>query len=334
LFHEFSSTFRALLRNAAGSAYHITIVALSGGIALLLPAGAKQFLSLWSQVEHNKLSLIAIEMSVAVILIAGLNFLHRSLRDRTLAAYATGAGLVSFFPRQARGAQRRIRQLKEDQGTGRTIKVIGSSGYSTLVDQVGDLSSVLDKCLGAQILLVNPYSEEASARIQAIGHPDFTLDGFREEVRQSIALLKRMKAMGKAVKLKLYADPPLVKMVVLGDYLWLQHYHADLDIETMPEYVLQHNRKTHGLYTLYSHYFEQRWENQEIPEYDLETDELVYRSRTGNELRREHFEPTALPCLEVPVTRTRALPTGIVQRELRTNDVPEVAYGRMKACSE
>ena len=140
--------------------------------------------------------------------------------------------------------------------------------------------------------------------------------------------------MGKAVKLKLYADPPLVKMVVLGDYLWLQHYHADMDIETMPEYVLRRNRKTHGLYTLYTHYFEQRWENPEIPEYDLETDELVYRSRTGSELRREHFEPTTLPCLEAPVTRTRALPADATQRELRMNDVPELAYGRMKACSE
>ncbi len=27
-----------------------------------------------------------------------------------------------------------------------------------------------------------------------------------------------------------------------------------------------------------------------IPEYDLETDELVYRDRTGNEVRREKFE--------------------------------------------
>ncbi len=334
MFHEFSSTCRALLRSAAGSAYHIAIVALSGGIALLLPTGAEYFLSVWSQIEHNKLSLIAIEMTVAVLLIAGLNFLHRSLRDRALATHATGAGLVSFFPRRARGAERRIRQLKEDQGTGRTIKAIGSSGCGALVDQVGDLSSVLDKCLGAQILLVDPYSRETSSRIRAIGHPECTLDGFREEVRQSIALLKRLKAMGKAVKLKLYADPPLVKMVVLGDYLWLQHYHADPNIETMPEYVLRHNRKTHGLYTLYAHYFEQRWENPEIPEYDLETDELVYRSKTGNELRRERFEPAALPCLETPIARTRALPADAAQRELRANDVPETAYGRMEACSE
>jgi hypothetical protein len=289
LFHELSSTVRALFRDAAGSLYHIAVVALSAGIALLLPAGAKQFLAFWSRVEQNKLSLIAVEMIVAVLLILCLSYIHRSVRDRALAAVASGAGLVSFFPRRARRAQRRIKELKEEQGTGRTIMVIGSSGYSTLVDQVGDLSSVLDKCLGAKILLVNPFSPEAATRIEAIGHPEYQLATFREEVRQSIEFLKRLKAMGKAIKLKLYSDPPLVKMVILGDYLWLQHYHADLDVQTMPEYVLRHNRKDHGFYTLYAHYFEQRWESAGVPEYDFETDELVYRTKTGGEIRRERY---------------------------------------------
>jgi hypothetical protein len=293
LFQESYSRARAFLRDAARSLYHIAVIALSAGIALLLPAGARQFLSFWARVEHDKLSLIAVEMTVAILLIACLNYIHRSIRDRSLATVATGAGLISFYPRPARRAQRRIKQLKEEQGTGRTIMVMGSSGHSTFVDQVGDLSSVLDKCLGAKILLVNPYSQEASARILAIGHP--TLAVFRDEVRQSIALLKRLKAMGKAIHLKLYADPPLVKMLILGDYLWLQHYHADLDVQTMPEYVLRHNRKDHGLYTLYAHYFAQRWGSAEIPEYDLETDELVYRSRTGNEFRRERFEIETAP---------------------------------------
>jgi len=278
-----------LLRDAAGSLYHVLIVALSGGIALLLPSGAKQFLVFWSRVEHDRLSLIAVEMAVAILMIVCLNFIHRSIRDRALANMAAGAGLVSFS-RRGRGAQRRIKKLKEQQGTGRTIMVIGSSGYNTLVDQVGDLSSVLDKCLGAKILLVNPYSQEAGTRIRAVDHPKHTLTSFQDEVRQSITLLKRLKAMGKAVKLKLYADSPLVKMVILGDYLWLQHYHADVDIETMPEYLLRHNRKDHGLYTLYAHYFEQRWESPEVPEYDLESDELVYRTKTGSEIRRERFE--------------------------------------------
>jgi len=295
LFQELWSKVRGFFRDTAGSLYHIVVVALSAGIALLLPAGAKQFLSFWSRVEQDRLSLIAVEMTTAILLIVCLNYFHRSVRDRALAAVATGAGLVSFFPRRTRGAQRHIKQLKEEQGTGRTISVIGSSGHSTFVDQVGGLSSVLDKCLGARIMLVNPCSQEASARIQAINHPEFTLEIFREEVRQSIQLLKRLKAMGKTVKLKLYSDSPLIKLVILGDYLWLQHYHADLDVQTMPEYVLRHNRKDHGLYTLYAHYFVQRWESAEIPEYDLDTDELVYRNRTGNEIRRERFEIEPVP---------------------------------------
>jgi hypothetical protein len=290
LFHIFYSTIRTFLRDAAGSLYHIVVVALSAGIALLLPSGARQFLAFWSRVEHDKLSLIIVEMIVAVLLIGCFSYIRRSVRDRALATAAAGAGLVSFFPRRARRAQRHIQQLKEEQSTGRIIMVIGSSGYSTFVDQVGDLSSVLDKCLGAKILLANPYSQVATARIEAIGHPEYTVTAFREEVRQSISLLKRLKAMGKAVKLKLYSDSPLVKMLILGDYLWLQHYHAGLDVRNMPEYVLRHNRQDHGFYTLYAHYFEQRWENTGFPEYDLDTDELVYRNPAGSEIRRERFE--------------------------------------------
>jgi hypothetical protein len=79
-------------------------------------------------------------------------------------------------------------------------------------------------------------------------------------------------------------------MIILGDYLWLQHYHAELDVRTMPEYLLRHNRQHHGLYSLYAHYFAQRWQRVEIPEYDLDNDELVYRNSAGIETRRERFE--------------------------------------------
>ncbi len=102
-------------------------------------------------------------------------------------------------------------------------------------------------------------------------------------------MLKRLKATGKAVKLKLYSDPPLVKLAILGDYLWLKHYHTDLDVQTMPEYVFQHNRKDHGFYNLFYQYLIQRWDNPQIPEYDFDTDELVYRGHNGTEVIRQRF---------------------------------------------
>jgi hypothetical protein len=286
---ETLSSVRKFMHGTAWGLYHIVVVALSAGIALSLPTVARSFLSHWSQVENDTISLVTVEITAAIFLIISLNYIHRSLRDRTLAKMATGAGLISFFPWRRLSAQRRIRVSKEKQGTGRTVMAIGSTGYGTFVDQQGDLCTVLEKCLGAHILLVNPYSQRATSRIDAILHPDFTLEKFQKEVMESIALLKRLKATGKAVKLKLYSDPPLVKLAILGDYLWLKHYDTDLDVQTMPEYVFQHNLKDHGLYNLFLQYFMQRWESPAIPEYDFDTDELVYRGHNGSEILRERF---------------------------------------------
>lgn len=143
--------------------------------------------------------------------------------------------------------------------------------------------------------------------------------------------------MGKTVKLKLYSDSPLMKLVILGDYLWLQHYHADLDVKTMPEYVLRHNSKDHGLYTLYAHYFMQRWANVEIPEYDLETDELIYRNKTGSEIRRERFEqepaPEEVGALMAPFELTTK-PTHIeLNRSARPN-ADRMAIGLLPSLSD
>ena len=278
---------------------------MSAGVALLLPIGAARFLSFWSHVEQDQVSLIAIEMSVAVLLMAGINFVHRSLRDRALADAARGAGLVSFFPRRGPEVHQRIQALKEEQGTGRSVLVIGSSGAGNLLDHVGDLSSVLDRCLEAKILLVNPFHGDVRARMEALGHPDNSYPQFREDVRQSIALLKRLKAMGTVVRLKLYSESPLVKLVILGEYLWLQHGPADPAVQHMPEYVLRRSRKDHGLYTFYAQYFLQRWESLDVPEYDLETDELVYRSRTGQEIRREPVEIGPAPFIRQAVGHPR-----------------------------
>lgn len=285
------ANIREGIKNASEIGYHIVVLCLSAGIAMSLPTVATNFLTYWTRVEKEKMSLVAMEIGVAVLLIIVMTYIRRSWKDRKLAKMATSAGFVSFFPKRAGLAEHGIRELRETHGRGRTVMVIGSSGYGTLRDQVGDLSTVLDKCLGANIMLVNPFSQGASTRIRAIAHPNMSIEKYREEVRQSIELLKRLKAVGKSIKLKLYSDPPLLKLVILGDYMWMQHYHTDLDIQEMPEYVLRHNSKDHGLYTLCYQYFVQRWELTEMPEYDLDTDELVYRDKNGQEVRREQFWP-------------------------------------------
>jgi hypothetical protein len=266
------------------------VITVSTGIAWSLPAIAKAFLVQWSKLEHDHMFLLSMEVTVAVTLILLLNFIGRSISDRRLTRIAMEAGLVSFFSYHDRHAEKKIRELRERHGLGRTILAIGSTGYGTFVDNEAEWHAILEKSLQASIMLMNPYSEEARLRARSLAQAGAPPPRFREELAETVRLFRRLRAAGKVLKLKLYSDRPHVKMVILGDYLWLQHYHIGIDVKSSPEYVFQNNLTNHGFYTLFSQYFMKRWENPDIPEYDFETGELVYRTKGGKEIRREVFE--------------------------------------------
>lgn len=281
------SRLHEVLTEVSALAFHAVVVLLSAGIAWSLPNIARQFLAFWSRVEHEQILLLTIEVGVALALIMISNYMWRAFKDRRQAVMARGAGLVSFFPLHDPGADKTIRELKRQQSLGRSVLAIGVTGHGTVVDDKAELHALLETCLEAKLILLNPFSEEAARRAQSLSQPDISPDRLRQELCDTIALIKRLRASGKVIRLKLYSDRPHLRMVILGDYLWLQHYPTGLDIRWMPEYVFQHNLNHHGLYTLFYQYFTKRWENQEIPEYDFQTDELVYRTRNGGELRRE-----------------------------------------------
>ena len=291
--HRWRGELQDLLKSAARILYHIGVVTLSAGIALSLPYVASvfalNFLDYWNRIQNDKSVLIAIEIAVALLLILTFNYVGRATRDRKLAEMATGAGLVRFFPVQGRLTQRRIRKLKEKQGIARNVMVLGSTGLRTFVDPGGDLHAVLQNCLEAKVMLVNPSSEAAKARASAIQHSPAQAESITEQIRQSIDFLKRLKGAQKNVKLKLYSDIPHIKLAILGDYIWMQHYHATLDVQAMPQYLVKHSQNNHGLYTVFYQYFVEKWESPEIPEYDLEADELIYRGQNGSEARRQKF---------------------------------------------
>ncbi len=280
-------------KRSAHIAYHILIVALSAGIALSLPAIAsslaKNFLFYWSLIEDEKIFLVSTEITVAALLILLLSSIGRSWRDRRFSKMATLAGMLYATPGGGLFARRRIRRLKERQGFGHDLMLMGSTGFRTFVDPKGDLHGVLLGCREAKLLLLDPESGGARARSKAILHPDVTEESFREQIGKSIEFLRGLVEGQKAIKLKLYQDPPFLKLAILGDYIWMQYYHSGLNVEMMPEYMFKHGQNPGSLYTPLYQYFLTRWNDPDIPEYDFETAELVYRDPAGNEVRREPF---------------------------------------------
>ena len=280
-------------RRSMHVAYHVAVVALSAGIALSLPAIAnllaRNFLAYWSLIEDEKLFLVSIEIVVAVFLILVLNSIGRSWSDRRFSAMARQAGMLYATSGAGFFARRRIRRWKERWGFGRDLMLIGSTGFRTLVDPSGDFHRVLLSCREAKIMLLDPESEGARARAKTVLTPEAAEESFREQIGKSIAFLKGLKEAQKTIKLKLYQDPPFLKLAILGDYIWMQYYHTSLDVRLMPEYLFKHDQHPGNLYAPLYHFFLAKWNDPDIPEYDFETGTLVYRDPAGNEVRREPF---------------------------------------------
>ncbi len=96
------ANIREGIKNASEIGYHIVVLCLSAGIAMSLPIVATSFLTYWARVEKEKASLVALEISVAVLLIMVMTYIRRSRKDRKLAQMAIDACFVSFFPKRAR----------------------------------------------------------------------------------------------------------------------------------------------------------------------------------------------------------------------------------------
>ena len=147
------------------------------------------------------------------------------------------------------------RRLKERHALRRDIMIIGSTGFRTFVDPRGDLHTAIEHCRTAKIMLLDPESPGAFARARTIGDPEITPDRLRTQVQLTIAYLRTFPAAHHRFRLKLYPEPPLWKLVILGDYAWVRHYHPTLDVRLLPEYVFAHRQDVEGLYAAFYQYF-------------------------------------------------------------------------------
>lgn len=272
--------------------YHILILILSAAVALSLPYTGKfiadNYLVYWALIEREKLFLISVEVAVAVLLIMLFSYLVRSWNDRKFSQMALNdMGLVYVAHRENHRIRKRLKKFKEQEGTARDLLLIGSTGWTTFVKPEGDLHRVVQDCREAKIMLLNPCGEGAFIRAKSIPDPDVTPEHFREQIENSLEFLKSLKSLQKNIKLKLYEEAPLLKLAVLGDYVFMKHYHSGLNVREMPECVFRHSSNHCNLFHPLYQFFLSKWRDPRIPEYDFDTEELIYRDSSRNEINRK-----------------------------------------------
>lgn len=295
--HTLYSGLRQILSHGA-----VTLLAVA--IAFSLPGFANYILNeWWPEVESNANMLLGTEIALASILALIFNVVTIAWEYRQRVHTARLASLVHARNANAGWwSRRRERALVEQLTTARDAFVLTLTGYDTLVAEDSLLRPVIDKAYEIRVMLVNPVGQGLRQRAESLPS-EITVLTLHTEIEATIGALSALRKYGKKVKLKFYDEEPFWKIVVLGDYLWVQHCHSGFVVREQPEYVfaLQHTEPRHGLFIPFYMIFLNYWNDPRHPEYDFDTNELVYRDAGGKETGRER--------LGVPIDGSSAPPS-------------------------
>ena len=279
---------------------HGAITLLAIVIAFSLPAVARYILYVWwPRVETDTSLLLVTESCLASALVLLLNLGKVAWDNRNKVAMARLTALV--YARNARNdwlSRLRERALVKSLPAARDACVLTLTGHSTFVDERSPVREVLRSAYEIRVMLVNPVGEGVRRRVESLP-PEVTVLSFQGEIEASIAYLAELRKLGKKVTLKFYDEEPFWKIIVLGDHVWVQHCHRGCELNQQAEYVfaLQHRDPRRGLFVPFYTYFLERWDEARHPEYDFESNQLVYRDAAGNETGRA---PLGVPIAGAP----------------------------------
>ncbi len=184
-------------------------------------------------------------------------------------------------------SRRRERALVRQLPAARDAFVLTLTGYDTFVADDSLLRGVIEKAYEIRVMLVNPVGKALRERADSLP-PDITLLTLHTEIEATIGYLSGMRKYGKMVKLKFYDEEPFWKLIAIGDYIWVQHCHSGFAVKQQPEFVfgLQPREPRYGLFVPFYMVFLNQWNDARHPEYDFDTNELVYRDASGKETGR------------------------------------------------
>jgi hypothetical protein len=268
---------------------HGTVTLLALVIAFSLPPAARYVLyTWWPRVEANTNLLLATEIAFASALVLLFHLAKVAWIDHRKVAWVKLSALV--YARNARNhwlARLRERSLAKDLPVARDACVLTLTGHNTFADARSLVREALKSAYEIRVMLINPVGEGLRQRVESLP-THVTALSFQSEIETSIAYLAGLRKLGKKVTLKFYNEEPFWKLIVLGDHVWVQHCHRGCELTQQPEFVFarQQHDPRQGLFTPFYLYFLERWNESRHPEYDFDSNELVYRDAAGNETGR------------------------------------------------
>jgi len=162
------------------------------------------------------------------------------------------------------------------KGAIKNLYILGLTGWNTFGSPSSSLHSVISQFEGSvNILLLNPKSEAFKTRMTEIQANEQTHKAELINTLQSCQLLKKA---GVDIKVTLYSQRPIWKMIFTDSYMWLQHYSKNNHVDENPVYSFYKNDNGTSIFLPLTEVFQKRLHDQGSINLDLETvkfDELI-----------------------------------------------------------
>lgn len=270
---------------------HALITVLAVALAFSLPVLADYIQRLWPQLEADAHLMLVTEICLASALVLLFNLTKIMWDNRSKVASARLAALV--YARSGNGfiSRWKERELVRKIPAARDALILTLTGFDTLVDRGSPLRGVLQTAYEFRVMLLNPLGVHMQDHATTFPDHEISTQSLASEIEASIATLSALRKLGKNVTLKFYDCPPLWKLVILGDHVWVQHCHSGCSVKDQPEYVFafQHHEPRRGFYVPFYSHFLGLWNQAGHAEYDFDQHELVFRNPAGVEERRVPF---------------------------------------------
>jgi hypothetical protein len=137
------------------------------------------------------------------------------------------------------------------------LRLLGASGWETFGRPDSPLHSTVSEYRGTiLVLLMHPDSKHLGARAQEL---KMTKQSYIGEIGQTVGFLKELNQSGnRNIELKLYKQPAIWKMIIAGNFLWLQHYRQGTHVCDTPVYGFVSTHRN-SLYHPFREIFHKRW---------------------------------------------------------------------------
>lgn len=268
-------------------AMHALLAVTSIAAAFSLPSAMTPLVSeWWPHIAADPELLLWTESGLAVLLFFTFLLVKKGLEARDFVASARLASLVHASSKP--GALARWRERLAERQPAEDACIMTVTGFDTFTREDSQFRAVLQDAREIHVMLLNPLSEGARLRADSLSGERDYYGKLLHEIHASVDWLMQLRAAGKKVVLRFYDHRPLWKLVVVGDYVWVQYCHEGMEVNAIPEYVfaLHSGNPERGLFTPFSRLFAEAWEKAPSLEFDFDTGDMVQRDASGAELAR------------------------------------------------